>query len=49
MAKSVLKHQLGGEVKLSEADSERLSSAFFTEIESKYRERYPALGAEGTA
>ncbi|MDD5320091.1 MAG: hypothetical protein PHD43_05650 [Methylococcales bacterium] len=35
-AKSVLKHRIGDEIKLNEADFIRLSSAFFTEIESKY-------------
>ncbi len=35
-AKSVLKYQVGDEIKLNEADFKRLSSAFFADIESKY-------------
>ncbi|WP_411727860.1 hypothetical protein [Methyloglobulus sp.] len=35
-AKSVLKYQIGDEIRLNEADFIRLSSAYFAEIESKY-------------
>ena len=35
-AKSVLKYQMGDEIKLNEADFILLSTAFFGEIESKY-------------
>ena len=34
--KSVLKHQVGDEIKLTEADFLRLSEAFFAEIETKF-------------
>ena len=34
--KSVLKHQLGDEIKLTEADFLRISEAFFEEIERKF-------------
>ncbi len=37
-AKSILKYQIGDEIRLSEADFLRLSKAFFTEIESKFCE-----------
>jgi len=35
-AKSMLKHRVGDEIKLNEADFILLSSAFFAEIERKY-------------
>ncbi|MBM2809344.1 MAG: hypothetical protein HW416_103 [Chloroflexi bacterium] len=35
-AKSLLKHQVGDEIKLSEADFRLISKAFFAEIERKY-------------
>lgn len=34
---TVLDHEVGDEIKLSEADFRRLSDAFFGEIEAKYR------------
>ena len=34
--KSVLKHQIGDEIKLTEADFVRISGAFFEEIERKF-------------
>ena len=34
--KSVLKHQFGDEIKLTEADFLRISEAFFEEIERKF-------------
>ena len=36
-AKSVLKHQVGDPIKLTAADFERISEAFFAEIERKFR------------
>ena len=36
VSKSVLKVDIGDEIKLNETDFKRLSSAYFTEIEKKY-------------
>lgn len=38
-ARSILKYQVGEEIKLTQADFMRLAEAFFVEIESKYSEQ----------